>query len=223
MISRPAPSPKSHSPSPPDAVRARGRLRRLRRSELPADTVALARFLIGATIVSDVAGRRTAARIVETEAYLPGDAACHAFRGETARNGTLFRRRGLAYVYFIYGNHFCLNVTSEREGIGAGVLLRAAEPVAGLDVMRARRPSSPERDLCRGPGRLAGALGITRAEDGVDLCAAGPLWLAAPSQPNEAPPGESVRIGLSKEADRILRFYERGSPFASGPRHLNLK
>ncbi len=161
-----------------------------------------------------------AARIVETEAYLPGDAACHAFRGETPRNATLFRRRGLAYVYFIYGNHYCVNVTSEREGVGAGVLLRAGEPVAGLALMRARRPRATPRDFCRGPGRLASALGITRADDGVDLCAPGRLWLAAPAPPRR-PPGESVRIGLTKETGRILRFFERDSPFVSGPRALN--
>jgi len=204
----------------PDGATRSPRLRRLRLGELPEDTEALARFLVGASLVSESPDGRTAARIVETEAYLPGDAACHAFRGETARNATLFRRRGLAYVYFIYGNHFCVNVTSEREGVGAGVLLRAGEPFTGLALMQARRPRATPRDLCRGPGRLASALGITRADDGIDLCAPGRLWLAAPVQPAE-PPGESVRIGLTKETGRILRFFERGSPLVSGPRALN--
>lgn len=184
------------------------------------ETASLARFLIGAAIVSDAPEGRSALRIVETEAYLPGDAACHAFRGETRRNGTLFRRRGLAYVYFIYGNHFCLNVSSEVEGVGAGVLLRAGEPLAGLALLAARRPRAAPRDLARGPGRLAAALGVGREYDGLDLCAPGPLWLAAHPRP-AAPPGESVRIGISKEADRVLRFYERGSPFVSGPARLN--
>ncbi|MBD5634638.1 MAG: DNA-3-methyladenine glycosylase, partial [Candidatus Eremiobacteraeota bacterium] len=159
MTSPPARAPKPPLASPREAAPA-GRLRRLRLAELPEDTVALARFLIGTAIVSDSADGRTAARIVETEAYLPNDAACHAFRGETVRNRTLFRRRGLAYVYFIYGNHFCVNVSSEVEGVGAGVLLRAAEPLVGLELMRSRRPGSPERDLLRGPGRLAAALGV---------------------------------------------------------------
>lgn len=224
MTSPLAPAPKSASTSLPDGANGSSRLRRLRRSELPEDTVALARFLIGATLVAESPDGRAAARIVETEAYLPGDAACHAFRGETLRNATLFRRRGLAYVYFIYGNHFCVNVTSEREGVGAGVLLRAGEPVAGLALMRTRRPRATPRDLCRGPGRLASALGITRADDGVDLCAPGRLWLAAPpAKPpshRREPPGESVRIGLTKETGRVLRFFERGSPFVSGPRAL---
>jgi DNA-3-methyladenine glycosylase len=211
---------KPAATSLPDGATRSPRLRRVRLRELPEDTVALARFLIGATLVSESPDGRAATRIVETEAYLPGDAACHAFRGETARNATLFRRRGLAYVYFIYGNHFCVNVTSEREGVGAGVLLRAGEPVAGLALMQARRPHATLRDLCRGPGRLASALAVTRADDGLDLCAPGRLWLAAPVQPVQ-PPGESVRIGLTKETDRILRFFERGSPFVSGPRSLS--
>jgi DNA-3-methyladenine glycosylase len=105
--------------------------------------------LIGTSLVSESAGGRVVARIVETEAYVPGDAASHAFRGETTRNASLFRRRGLAYVYFIYGCYFCINVSSEREGVGAGVLVRAAEPVEGIDLMQARRPRSKLRDLCR--------------------------------------------------------------------------
>ncbi len=187
---------------------------------MPLDTEALARFLIGAALVSDGPGGRVAARLVETEAYLPGDAASHAFRGETARNATLFRRRGLAYVYFIYGNHFCLNVSSGPEGVGAGVLLRAAEPLCGIAAMEARRPGAPVRDLCRGPGRLAAAFGITREHDGIDLCAPGPLWLAAASRP-AGEPGTSVRIGLTQAAERELRFFERGSPYVSGPRRLS--
>jgi DNA-3-methyladenine glycosylase len=177
--------------------------------------------LIGTSLVSESAEGRAVVRIVETEAYVPGDAASHAFRGETARNGSLFRRRGVAYVYFIYGCYYCLNVASEREGVGAGVLLRAAEPLAGLELMHARRPRSTARDLCRGPGRLATALAVTRLHDGLDLCAPGPLWLAAPTQPLRNV-GESVRIGLTKEADRVLRFFESGSRFVSGPRGLNV-
>ncbi len=178
--------------------------------------------MIGASLVSESADGRVVARIVETEAYVPGDAASHAFRGETARNGSLFRRRGIAYVYFIYGCYYCVNVSSEREGVGAGVLVRAAEPVEGMELMRARRSHVTARDLCRGPGRLATALAITRLHDGLDLCAPGPLWLAAAAQPAPAV-SESVRIGLTKEADRVLRFFETGSPFVSGPRALNVR
>jgi hypothetical protein len=108
------------------------RLRRLRRSELPVASTALARFLIGKTLVRTVRGGRMLGRIVESEAYLPGDAACHAFGGMTPRNRALFMRPGHAYVYFIYGNHFMLNVSGEEAGVGGGVLLRAAEPLDGL-------------------------------------------------------------------------------------------
>jgi DNA-3-methyladenine glycosylase len=168
----------------------------------------------------DAAGRR-AVRIVETEAYVPGDAAAHSYRGETPRNRSLFLSRGHAYVYFIYGTWFCLNVSAEATGVGAGVLFRAGEPLAGIPAMERRRRGATLRDLARGPGRLAEALDVTRAEDGLDMCAAGPLWLAAPH--GAAPRiGKSVRIGVTQEAHRLLRFYERDSPFVSGPRRINL-
>jgi len=188
----------------------------LRRAELPIDARELARFLLGTTIVRDTPEGRAVARIVETEAYLPGDAAAHSFRGETPRNRALFGPRGHAYVYFIYGNHWCFNVTAERVGVGAGVLVRAAEPLAGLELMRARRGTERDRDLLRGPGRLAQALAIDRALDGLDLCAAGPLWLAAPLAPARAI-ATSRRIGLTKEVERRLRFFERDSVYVSGP------
>jgi DNA-3-methyladenine glycosylase len=196
------------------------RLRRLRRAELPTDTVALARYLIGKTLVRVLPEGRLSGRIVETEAYLVGDAACHAFRGPTQRNRALFFARGHAYVYFIYGTSFMMNVSSERAGIGAGVLLRALEPCDGIVGMAERRGGAALRDLARGPGRLATALAIDRSLDGLDLCGAGVLWLAAPLRPT-GPIGASVRIGLNVEADRVLRFYERGSPYVSGPRRLN--
>lgn len=194
------------------------RLRRLRRSELPADTVQLARYLVGKILVHDLKPGRLCGRIVETEAYLVGDAAAHAFRGLTPRNRSLFLERGHAYIYFVYGNWFMMNVSSEARGLGAGVLLRALEPLEGMVWMSRRRGTSCLLDLARGPGRLAAAMGITRRLDGSDLCAAGPLWLAA-AQPAGAI-GRSVRIGLTKEAHRLLRFYERGNPFVSGPRRL---
>ncbi len=123
-------------------------------------------------------------------------------------------------MYFIYGSSFCLNVASERTGVGAAVLLRAGEPLLGLELMRARRgPGVSERDLCRGPGRLCTALGIDRRADGLDLVRAGPLWLAAAARPPAAF-GTSPRIGLSENgaAQWPLRFFEIGSPFVSGPR-----
>src|SRR5579863_38101 len=195
------------------------RLRRLRRAELPVPSAALAHFLIGKTLVRIVPGGRMLGRIVETEAYLPHDAACHAFRGITRRNRVLFMERGHAYVYFIYGNHFMLNVCGEKAGVGGGVLLRALEPLQGLDLMRKRRGRVPARDLARGPGRLAQALKVDMRLEGVDLCAAGPLWLGTPLEP-VGRIGRSVRIGISKDAHRRLRFYERDNAYVSGSRAL---
>jgi DNA-3-methyladenine glycosylase len=194
-------------------------VRRLLRAELPVDTVELARFLIGKTLVHDLPGGRMSGRIVETEAYVVGDAAGHAFRGPTPRNRSLYLKRGHAYVYLIYGLYYLLNVTSELPGVGAAVLLRALEPLEGIRLMARRRGKVRLLDLARGPGRLTAALGIGRRHDGVDLCAAGPLWLGAAVRP-AGPTGKGVRIGITKELDRILRFYERGNPFVSGPRPL---
>jgi DNA-3-methyladenine glycosylase len=194
-------------------------VRRITRAELPADATTQARWLIGKIVVHDAPEGRTSGRIVETEAYLPGDAAAHSFRGLTPRNRSLFRERGHAYVYISYGMHRMLNVSAEDAGVGAGVLLRAIEPLEGIAIMRARRGVEPLIDLARGPGRLAQAMAITLGLDGADLCAPGPLWLADDGQP----PGEigvSVRIGITKEADRPLRFFVRGSRFVSGPRRL---
>src|SRR5580692_774617 len=142
-------------------------VRRLSRDELPIATVKLARFLIGKTLVHDLPGARLAGRIVETEAYVVGDAAAHSFRGMTARNRSLFLERGHAYVYFVYGNHFMLNVSGEHEGVGEGVLLRAVEPLEGIERMQLLRGVSNLRDLARGPGRLAEAFAIDRKLDGV--------------------------------------------------------
>ena len=194
-------------------------MRRLRLSELPHDTTALARFLVGKTLVRDAPEGRTSGRIVECEAYVPGDASGHAFVGETDRNRSLFLRRGHAYVYFIYGMHYCVNVSAETPGVGAGVLLRALEPLDGVGIMRERRGVQRLNDLARGPGRLAQAMAIDRALDGIDLCARNALWLAGAVRP-AGPIATSVRIGISKEAHRPLRFYEAGNPHVSGPRAL---
>jgi DNA-3-methyladenine glycosylase len=194
-------------------------LRRLRRAELPVDTVNLARYLIGKVVVHDTEDGRLSGRIVETEAYPVGDSAGHAFRGETRRNAVLFLGPGRAYVYFTYGSSFMLNVTSEAVGVGAGVLLRALEPLEGIDRMRHSRGGADLLDLTRGPGRLTQAMQIDLRQNGLDLCSAGPLWLAASGQKAGAI-GTTVRIGLTRSVDRKLRFYERGNPYVSGPKSL---
>jgi DNA-3-methyladenine glycosylase len=188
--------------------------------DLPADTVAMARALVGRIVVRDCPEGRRAGRIVETEAYLPGDAASHAFRGPTSRNATMFRRPGLAYVYLAYGVSMMLNVSSEEEGVGGGVLIRALEPLSGLGLMAARRGTEKILDLARGPGRLAQALDVDRRLDGVDLLAPGPLWLAGDGAPAPAL-RVTTRIGITRDAERPLRFIAAGSPFVSGPAKLN--
>jgi DNA-3-methyladenine glycosylase len=194
---------------------------RLARAELPVDTAALARFLIGKVVVRETPEGVISGRIVETEAYVIGDAAGHAYRGMTPRTRSLFLEPGHAYIYLSYGSSYMLNVSSEAAGIGAGVLIRALEPLEGIPIMRLNRGFPGVRDLTRGPGRLAKALGIDRWADGLDLCQEGPLWLAH-GDGDSGEIGQGVRIGLSKDADRPLRFYLRGSRFVSGPRSLNL-
>jgi DNA-3-methyladenine glycosylase len=226
-----------------------GKIRRLRRAELPMDTLELARYLIGKTLVHDISTRcggrpsgrqsgrpseRLTGRIVETEAYPPGDAAAHSFIGETRRNHSLFLERGFSYVYFTYGCWFAMNVSSDELGTGAGVLLRGLEPVEGLERMRDNR-RGPGRelsglrasgngvvritDLARGPGRLASAMQIDKSCDGLDLCGDSPLWLGAPVHP-AGPIGVSIRIGVSREVHRMYRFYEIDNPHVSGPRRM---
>jgi len=191
-------------------------VQRLSRANLPSDTAELARYLIGKTIVRKVGRKRLSGRIVETEAYPPGDRSGHSYRGRTARNQSLFLGKGFAYVYFIYGTSYMLNVSSEDPGVGAGVLLRAIEPLEGISLMKQVRNTDKLKDLARGPGRLAAALQIDRQLDGVDLCKGGPLWLGTAVR-EPAPIGTTVRIGITHEVDRPLRFFEVGSPFVSGP------
>jgi DNA-3-methyladenine glycosylase len=171
-------------------------------------------------VVRDLPEGAVSGRIVETEAYVVGDAAGHAYRGMTPRNRSLFLERGHAYVYLAYGTSWMLNVSSETPGLGAGVLLRALEPLEGIPIMQRNRGVERLRDLARGPGRLAAALQIDRRLDGLDLCRKGPLWLGRDDhEPSKI--GHSIRIGITRDAHRLLRFYLRGSPFVSGPRSLN--
>jgi DNA-3-methyladenine glycosylase len=196
------------------------RPRVLDRAELPVDTAELARFLIGKMLVRVLTEGMAGGRIVETEAYCLGDAAGHAYRGMTPRNRTLFLERGHAYVYLAYGTSFMLNVSSEAQGVGAGVLIRAIEPTDGIAIMARNRGTEQVRDLARGPGRLCAALAVDRRLDGIDLCQAGTLWIGTDGQaPDEI--GMGRRIGITRATDSLLRFYVRGNRFVSGPQALN--
>lgn len=211
-----------HDRTPAESSSHHRTIRRLRRAELPTDTVELARYLIGKTLVHDVAKARLSGRIVEAEAYPIGDAAAHAFRGVTPRNRSLFLERGHAYVFFNYGAHWMMNVSAEETGVGGGVLIRGLEPLEGIAQMERNRGISHLEGLTKGPGRLALAMQITKTQDGLDLCAPqSELWLGTAAKP-VGKLGVTTRIGLSREAHRELRFYERGNPFVSGPRRLLL-
>jgi DNA-3-methyladenine glycosylase len=170
----------------------------------------VAQQLIGTVVLVDGIG----GRIVETEAYDREDPASHAFSGPTERNGAMFGEPAHAYVYRSYGIHWCLNFVCREHGHGAGVLLRALEPLAGLDVMRERRGLDDARLLCSGPGKLCQALGVTRALNGASL-AAPPFELLAPEDVIELVAGP--RIGISKAMEVPWRFGLAGSRFVSKP------
>lgn len=189
----------------------------LRRADLPVGTMELAQYLIGKTLVHELPTVRLSGVIVETEGYPPGDAAGHAFRGKTRGNQSLFLGPGYCYVYFTYGSSFMVNVTSEEPGVGAGVLLRALEPLEGIEMMQRFRKMTGTRDIARGPGRLAQAMQIDKRYDGVDLCAGEALWLGTAAR-RIGPICSSTRIGLTREVHRKRRFFESGNPYVSGPR-----
>ncbi|WP_082219684.1 DNA-3-methyladenine glycosylase [Massilia sp. NR 4-1] len=170
----------------------------------------VARRLIGVTVLVDGVG----GRIVETEAYDRVDPASHSFSGPTPRNQAMFGAPGHAYVYLSYGMHWCLNFVCREEGHGAGVLIRALEPVLGLEAMRARRGQHDARLLCSGPGRVCQALGVTRAHNALALNAL-PFELLPRSGRVRIAVGP--RIGISKAVDLPWRFGLAGSRFLSKP------
>lgn len=180
------------------------------------DTKLVARDLLGRLLVSTVAGRRCVARIVETEAYLgPHDPASHAAGWRrTARNEVMYGEPGALYVYFTYGMHWCANVVTEREGFPSAVLLRAVEPLEGVETMRRRRGKVDLRLIGSGPARLTQALGIGRLHNGHRLTEP-PLWIAAGAPVLRREQLAGPRVGIRVAADWKLRFCLRHSPFVS--------
>ncbi len=177
------------------------------------ETPEVARYLIGCLLISRVGGIATGGPIVETEAYGKDDPASHAYRGLTRRNATMFGPPGHAYVYRSYGVHWCLNAVTGPIGTGEAVLIRAIEPVFGIETMIARRGRDRLRDLCSGPGKLCSALGIDGGLDGVPLSS--DLLTIYPHADNGSGVVSSVRIGISAARDRLWRFTARGSPYVS--------
>jgi DNA-3-methyladenine glycosylase len=191
------------------------------RSSLPASfyarpTPVVARRLLGHILVSETKGRRVAGRIVETEAYIgPEDPACHGYHARmTRRNASLFGPPGTAYVYFTYGMHWCFNAVTEREGFPAAVLIRALEPLAGVETMRRRRRRVSARELCSGPARLCQALGVTGRLDGLPL-QKGVLRIVRSPYRQRFSIIVTPRIGISRAVDWPLRFLIGGSPWVS--------
>lgn len=199
----------------------------LPRSFYERDPAQVARELVGAILVREQDGALLGGRIVETEAYLSQrDPACHASRGKTRKNQTMFGPPGCAYVYMIHAR-WCLNAVTEPEATASAVLIRAIAPLFGVEAMRRNRPVAKLRDLCRGPARLCQALAVSRKEDGADLTLGAGLWIAAGSalagraEPDLGRVLRSRRIGIRQAAERLLRFFASGNVHVSGSGALN--
>lgn len=179
-------------------------------------TVEAARSLLGAKLMHFSPAGLTSGLIVETEAYLSrGDPACHAARGKTKRNAMMFGPPGRAYVYFIYGNHYCFNVVTGRKGHGEAVLVRALEPLEGMALMQKRRGRDKKlKDFTNGPGKLCQAMGIDGEHNGISLKQY-PLFITAGVSIKAADIAVSGRIGISRGQDQQLRFFVRGNAFLS--------
>ena len=184
-------------------------MRPLSRAFYARPTLVVARALIGRTLVRESSEGTVAGRIVEVEAYGGGeDPASHGYRGRTARNSTMFGPPGHLYVYFTYGMHYCCNVVCERDGVPGAVLLRAVEPIEGLDIMAERRGLDEPRLLARGPARLCEAFGIDKSCDGADLTGK-PIWISGRGRKN-VEVQETPRIGIKVATDLAWRISEQG-------------
>ena len=190
-------------------------LRPLARAFFARPALQVARDLIACVLVHETPDGMVTGSIVESEAYSHDDPGSHAFRGMTPRNAPMFEEPGHAYVYFTYGMHFCLNAVTDRDGVAGAVLVRAVEPLDGIEVMRARRGAVRDRDLCRGPGRLTEAFGIGRDQSRADLTVP-PLYICAGERLPYASIEATARIGLGAHEDgRKWRFAVKGSPWVS--------
>ena len=191
--------------------------RRLPRSFFARPATVVAPELLGRVVVRILRdGTRLAARLVEVEAYEQGDPASHSYRGRpTPRTEVMFGPPGRMYVYFTYGRHFCSNVVTGSDGHGSAVLLRAAEPLEGLEVMASHRGVDGLRLLCSGPARLTQALAIARADDGTDLVRDASLFLLSGTPLLGCAIARSTRVGVSVGIERRWRYFERGSAFVS--------
>lgn len=168
-------------------------------------TESVAQGLLGHYLVHETPEGRTVGKIIETEAYLANDPACHASRGMTPRTRPMFGPPGYAYIYFIYGMYHCFNVVTAPEGVGEAVLIRALEPIEGIDLMRQRRPKSNDKNLCNGPGKLVLAMGIHANQNGT-LLLKGSLRLETGIKIPQTKIQKTPRIGISTAQDLLLRY-----------------
>ena len=193
--------------------------RRLPRAFFARPSTEVAPDLLGRVLVRTLPdGERLTVRIVETEAYQEDDAASHSFRGPTARTEVMFGPPGRVYVYFTYGMHFCMNVVTGSNGEGSAVLLRAGEPLEGIESMRALRGVHDVRALCSGPGKLCRALAVDRANNGDDLVRGPTLALREGRPVARTSIAVGPRVGIRRAVERPWRFAVRGDPYVSRAR-----
>ncbi len=178
------------------------------------DTTLVAKELLGQVLLHDTPEGLAAGRIVETEAYIQNDPACHASRGMTPRNSVMFGSPGHAYVYIIYGMHFCFNIVTAAKGVGEAVLIRALEPLEGIPLMQERRGKERLKDLCRGPAMLVQALGISKENNGDDIVG-GKLTVCRGEFVSEDRIITTTRVGITQGADLPLRFYIKDNIYIS--------
>ncbi|PLK45025.1 DNA-3-methyladenine glycosylase [Emticicia sp. TH156] len=177
------------------------------------DTLSLARQLLGCTLVHNSPDGLTAGIIVETEAYLHNDPACHAYRKKTPRNAAMFENAGISYVYFIYGVYHCFNIVSGQKDTGEAVLIRALEPVDGIELMQQRRGTTQLKNLCSGPGKLVTAMGINRNFNFLPVYSQ--HFYCLPPKDENPEIVTTTRIGITRGADLLYRFYLKGNQFVS--------
>ena len=185
------------------------------------DTLSIAKNLLGYTFIHESDEGKTAGIIVETEAYLQDDPACHAYRKKSVRNAPMFGKAGTIYVYQIYGMHFCVNISTNQEDIGEAVLIRALEPTEGLDLMEERRLKHSKltqmkpRDLCSGPGKLVQAMGINKNMNDWHILDSGLKIIPPKIEITDSDIITTTRIGITQGADLPYRFYIKGNKFVS--------
>lgn len=181
-------------------------------------TIKVAQDLLGCSLVHDTPQGKIAGKIIETEAYLCSDPACHAFNGnKTKRNEIMFGPPGRAYIYFIYGMHHCLNAVTQKSGVGEAVLIRALEPLEGIELMKINRKTPHLQKLCSGPGKLVKAMGIPPSFNGIDLANSKSPLRIEPFKGRSPKIIITARVGILKGANLPYRFCIKGSPFISRP------